>query len=1372
MEGLVGSSPAIHALRADIGRLTSRTQGLSRPPAVLIQGETGTGKGLVASLLHRMGSRAAGPFVDVNCAAIPETLLEAELFGYERGAFTDARRSKPGLFQTAHRGTLFLDEIALLPEALQAKLLKAIEERSVRRLGGTHAEPVDVWILSATNSDLANAVKQHRFREDLYHRLAVVTIALSPLRMLGNDIVLLAEHYLARACRDYGLPARVLAADARARLLTYRWPGNVRELANTMERAALLTETPDVTAAMLDLKEGVAEAARRPKAASLDQAMRDHVQTVLDQTGGNISRSAAILGITRNTLRSQMQKLGLRRGGGSARGPDSPVAPVESDEPARPESTEPFPVEVAAVPRVDAALAGPSAAVVLRWQRRLVTFLGMELAGPEGASSFQLAPVLGHLVGKLKNFGARVEELTPDRLVAVVGFDAVEDAPTRAAHAALTMLKALERRDGGGSVSPVTGRFAIHVRRCMAAQSGDVTGMDAGDRRAAWGVLDALIEQAHPQTILVDASSARFLERRFELQAAGVSSRGEAVHRVVGRERSGFEVGGVALSRFVDRERELAALRELLTRTEGGHGQVVGILGEPGVGKSRLLHEFKESLESGRVTYLEGRCLSYGIAIPYLPVIDIVRASFQLLETDAPDVVVAKVQSGVEALGLAPAASVPYLLHLLGSKEGAETVGSLSPDVIKIRTMEALRQMGIAGSSQRPIIFAVEDLQWIDQTSEEALASLAESLARCSIMLIATYRPGYRPPWMGRSYASQLGLDPLTPADSLAVVHSVIAERELGPELAGVIVSRADGVPFFLEELARAVADHPDLRSDVAVPDTIQGVLEARLDRLPETEKHLLQVASVVGKDVSVPLLQAVADVAEHELRRTLSPLQGAEFLVLKRVSPAEEYTFKHALTHEVAYQSNPGAQRRALHARVVEAIEQIYADRLSEHVDLLAHHAVHGEVWERAVTYLRRAGERALQSSANREASVFLGEALTALRHLPETPLTLGQAVDIRLSLRDALWALAQLPQIQDHLREAEILAETLGDRRRAGWIACYVCQHAWSVVRLDAALEAGERALAIAEDLPNPALRAETGFYLSLVHLALGDAGRAAEILSTNLRTLDSVVEAHRGEFPSPRFAANGPILVRGWVARVFAELGEFAAAETWGHEAIRLAEAANSPFALTTALAGLGASHVRRGNAESAIPPLERGLELCRTYHFKNWFPTVAASLGSAYTSIGRVGAGVAILEEAVEQGARAGIRSSHSLWLVYLGEAYLRAQRPADALNATQRARALCREHKEAGYEAWALRLLGEIAAHADRPDRQEAEAKYQEALALSERLRMRPLVARCQLGLGRLYERVGDRSGAEAYLERASSLYRELGMPLATHPGRL
>src|SRR5262245_2081173 len=326
---LLGDSPAAATIRDHLSRLLVRRPDGRRVPALLIYGETGTGKGLVARLVHRHGPRASGPFVDVNCAAIPDTLLEAELFGFERGAFTDARRAKPGLFQAAHRGTIFLDEIGLLPTALQAKLLKVLEERVVRRLGSTTSEPADVWVVSATNADLQQAVRQQRFREDLYHRLAVITLHLPPVRERGRDALLLAERFLARACADYGLSEKTFSPAAQERLLAYPWPGNVREVANVAERVALLVEgqVVDADALELPLVEAPAPASEperpAPTTPSLDDAIRMQLQTALTQTGWNISRTAAVLEISRNTVRARIQKYGLREG-------SEPAPPVES----------------------------------------------------------------------------------------------------------------------------------------------------------------------------------------------------------------------------------------------------------------------------------------------------------------------------------------------------------------------------------------------------------------------------------------------------------------------------------------------------------------------------------------------------------------------------------------------------------------------------------------------------------------------------------------------------------------------------------------------------------------------------------------------------------------------------------------------------------------------------------------------------------------------------------------------------------------------------------------------------------------------------------------------------------------------------------
>src|SRR6058998_1301194 len=869
MAELLGESAGIKAVRDKLRRLIERPQKLRRVPPVLIEGETGTGKGLLARILYRTGPRPDGPFVDVNCAAIPETLLEAEMFGFERGAFTDARRAKPGLFQAAHRGTIFLDEVGLLPEALQAKLLKVLEERTVRRLGSTRDEAVDVWIVTATNEDLRTAVRERRFREDLYHRLAVLPLALPPLCERGADIGALADHFLQGACADYGVPPKTLTAAAHAALLAYPWPGNVRELANLMERVTLLSPEPEVTAEMLGLSKTIRGKERereRVETGSLEDAVRDRVAEVLRQTRWNISRSAALLGISRNTLRARIEKYGLKSGA------PAPSVPRRAPRPApRP------PVAPPAAP-------APAVPAALRWERRRVTLLRATLTlAPESDEPLEASRALGVLVEKVTSFGGRIEGMSPTGVVAAFGLDATEDARAPA----------------------VT--VGIHLAQCLVGHAPHVTELAIEAKQKAVEVLSALVERGEPGSVLVTEAAAPFLERRFELLdfAGGVLGR---VFVLAGRGSSRL---GRHVATFVGRHREIELLWSRLESAMRGQGQIVGISGEAGIGKSRLLYEFCQGVVGKPIGYVEAQCLSYGPATPYLPVLEALKASCGITDADTPDVVVERVSVGLREVGMDPARSGPYLFHLLGLQEGVERLATLEPAVRKARVFETLRQMWVGRSRQLPLVIVVEDLQWIDTISEEFFVSLAEVLVGSPILLVSTYRAGYRPPWIDKSYATQMALLPLAPDESRHVLKSALGAGEISDALADLIVANAEGNPFFVEELGRAVREQGGAAGALTVPDTIQEVLLGRIGRLAPDDKRLLEIAAVVGKDVPFSIVQAVAGVGEDVLRDACARLKGAEFLSETSASPEPEYTFRHALTHEVAYTSVPPAQRQ-----------------------------------------------------------------------------------------------------------------------------------------------------------------------------------------------------------------------------------------------------------------------------------------------------------------------------------------------------------------------------------------------------------------------------------------------------------------------------
>ena len=1376
MEGrleLLGESAAMETVRETIRRLVARQQVGRRLPSILIQGETGTGKGLVAHLIHRQGPRARGAFVDVNCAAIPETLLEAELFGFERGAFTDARRAKPGLFQTAHQGTLFLDEVALLPEALQAKLLTVIEERAVRRLGSTHSEPADTWIVSATNADLPSAIKEHRFREDLYHRLAVLTIKLPPLREREGDVLLLAERFLANVCAEYGLPAKILSPDARERLAAYSWPGNVRELGNVIERAALLADASAVTARHLELREDVVLApppsrGREPGGVgglSMGDAMRDHLLSTLEQTGWNISRTAAMLQISRNTLRARIEKLGLR---GAA---DSPAPEPRSDRGSLRSSTAAGagadPVTLAA--RAAAPLA-PDAPPLppIRWQRRRVTLLRAALAASEAGEELpEASRALELLVDKIRTFGGRVEEFGQAGLDASFGLEPIEDAPRRAANAAMAILKAAERaRDHHLEILPV--RIALHTGPFMIGQLSGAPQIDQAAKREAGVILEALVQAAEPNATVVSGVTVPFLERRFALVPAGlIGGPGGQMHRLVGREPDGFSPLA-RMGKFVGRRSEQDLLQNRWASALRGRGQLVGVVGEPGVGKSRLVREFIQAMGEDALV-LETSAIALGNPAPYLPIVELLRSYFHLDIGEDADVIRRKVSEAIRGLdeNLLPALSA--LLTLLDVPVPDPAWQSLAPAQRRQRTFDGVKRLLLRETRRRPLVLVFEDTHWNDTETQALLDSFVDGLPAAQVLVLLTYRPEYTHGWSGKSFYTQLRVDPLQPETAAELLGDLLGAHPSLQPLTARLIEWTEGNPFFLEESVRALVETGALAGEhgayrltmpiarIQVPATVEEVLAVRIDRLSAEQCRLLQSAAVIGKDVPYPILAAITDLPEESIGETLRQLQGAEFLYETSSAPELEYTFKHALTREVAYASLAQG-KRTLHARILAVMETLYADRLEEHIDRLAHHAFQGHVWDKAVDYLRQAGARASARSANRDAVGYFEQAFAALAHLPSTPSTQELDLDLRFEMRNVLQTLGEFGPQLAHLQQAERLARSLSDDRQLGWVSAYLTDYFRLTGEQDRAIEAGERALEMAESLNDFPLQVATYTWLGQALHGRGEYRRAATLFGKNVEALVGRQLIERFGAPQPRSVHSRTCLV--WC---LTELGEFREGTRRGEEALQIAQPLEHALSLTTACAGLGYLYLRQGQVAKAIALLERGLEATRAANSPLWFPRVASALGLAYSRAGRAREGLAFLEEAVEQGAAMKMMGSHALLLVSLGEGYLLADRIDDAAAAAEQALRLAREHVERGHEARALLLLADTALRSHPPDPARAREQAAQALALAEPLELRPVAAHCHLTLGRAGRIAGQKESADRHLTTAAALFGEMGM---------
>jgi tetratricopeptide (TPR) repeat protein len=581
-----------------------------------------------------------------------------------------------------------------------------------------------------------------------------------------------------------------------------------------------------------------------------------------------------------------------------------------------------------------------------------------------------------------------------------------------------------------------------------------------------------------------------------------------------------------------------------------------------------------------------------------------------------------------------------------------------------------------------------------------------------------------------------------------------------------LLIERTERNPFFLEESVHTLVETAALAGErsayrltrpveqLTIPASVQALLAARIDRLAPEAKRLLQAAAVIGKDVPLPLLLAVADAPEPAVRAVLTHLQAAEFLYETRLFPDLEYTFKHALTHEVASGGLLHERRRALHARIAEAIERLAPERVAEQAERLAHHALRGELWEKAVAYLRQAGLRAMAQAAYREAIAQLEQALGAVRRLPATRQTTERTIDILIDLWNALetdWARQGEP-----LHEAEVLARALGDQHRLARIATFIGN--WCLVTgdYDAAVRFGQEGLSIAHTLGDRSIEVEATSWLGLTYNARGEFSDAATLFERNVVMLEGDLRSERFGTPFIQSAFSGAFL-----ADVLSQLGRFDEAIEHAEAAVRIAEAADHPLTLFPGVFFLGLAHLRRGDLPRATRVLERCLDLCRTWQFVDRTPEATATLGTAYGLAGRADEALPPMVAGAVEAFRSRLYHHRpGLILLCAGTTCLAAGRIDEAASHAREALALTRRLGGRASEAHALCLAGDVALTAGAED---AEGYYREALALASALGMRPLQAHCHRGLGTLYSETGQLDQAHAELSAAIDMYRDMEM---------
>jgi class 3 adenylate cyclase/tetratricopeptide (TPR) repeat protein len=962
---------------------------------------------------------------------------------------------------------------------------------------------------------------------------------------------------------------------------------------------------------------------------------------------------------------------------------------------------------------------------------------------------------LGSSLAEVRRYGGTAPQFTGDGFMALFGAPlSHEDHVRRALLAALAIQRVLH--EGGETANPelfeLTVRIGIHTGPVVFGPVSDNLSMDYTVIGDTANVAARLQQAAEPGTILVSEATRLLAQGYARVEPVGpliLKGKAEPIsaYRLlrVSHRRSGLrEAPSPRTAVFVDRESETAILNNFLRQVENGHGQAVGLVGEPGIGKSRLLAEFRRQVADGRVTWVEGRCLSYGTAIPYLLVLDLLRSACGILETDTPDTVTEKVHAGLGAVAMDADEDGTVLLHLLEIKGAAGSPALSNPEAVKSKAFEILRQLSVKSSQQRPLVLVLEDLHWVDKISEEFLGFLAENVRSHRVLLLATYRPGYQPPWIDKSYAGQTPLQPLSRDDSMQMVRSVLRAEHLVDLVTQEIVAKADGNPFFLEQLALHAGEARDLRSDLMVPNTIHDVVMARIDRLPDETKRLLQTAAVIGREFPLRLLTAVwqgTGPIEDQLRE----LSRLEFVYERVETEGSVYVFRHALTQETAYGSLLERHRRTHHSAVGQALEELYGDRLEEVAELLALHFGRSAEAEKSIDYAMLAAEKSQRRWANSEALTYFNDALHRLDLLPDTAENRRRRIDAVIKQGDSKFALGEHAEHIQALDQIRALVDQTDDpRRSATWHYWRGWTHIMTGGRPDIAIDDCNKAaeLAVVADLDE--IKAYAEACLAQVYLI---AGRFREAIESGERALAA-------------FESLGNLW---WAGRTITHLnpaatalGEWNRSLSYCRRALEHGATLNDVRLKVIGLWRMGAVYVYQGN-------LERGLQCCEEALALGPLPFDAATAkgirGYGEIKAGRLDAGVADLAESVAWFKNSRLHYTHAHYALRLAEGYLRRRDHALARPLIEGVLETSRNTGYLHFEGLACWLMGECLA----PETPALAEPYLEtAMEILGRIGARNDLARAMVTRAALRQVVGDVAAARRLLDQAGAIFRGLG----------
>ena len=981
------------------------------------------------------------------------------------------------------------------------------------------------------------------------------------------------------------------------------------------------------------------------------------------------------------------------------------------------------------------------------------------------------------LIHKVHDYEGTVNEMTGDGIMALFGAPiALEDAPQRAIRSAMAIHREIAKfgdriKQEKADLLPVKMRIGIHTGPVVVGTLGNDLRVEfkaVGDTVNLASRMEGLAE---PGATYVTAEIFKHTEGLFRFEALGekeVKGKREAilVYRVLGsgRSRSRFEArAGKGLSRFVGRERELETLWDCYERVRDGRGQALSIVAEAGLGKSRLLYEFRKSLASKEVTFLEGRCVSYGQNSPYIPVIDILKDNFRIEIEDGPEEIQEKAKRGLKQVDAGLSDTLPYLLGLFDLENGFEAIKAMDPEIKRRKTFETLRDITLSGSRLRPLVMAFEDLHWIDKTSEESLKLLVEHITGARVFLIFTFRSNYIPPWGGKSYYSQINLNRLSNRESLHMIRSLLAAKEIHEDLAGLILEKAEGVPFFIEEITRSLLESGavmkdggrcSLKSDLApvsIPGTLHDLLMARVDRLPEGAKEILQVGSVIEREFGWTLIKEVTGIPEMELISRLSHLKEAELIFERGIFPQVIYIFQHSVTRELLYDSLLATKRRQYHHDIGIAMEKLYPDRLEEHSPMLAVHFTLGGDPERGYRYHHLAGNRAASSYANREALEHFREAWRLIDEWAQGRDTRESRLDTAIKLAEVMEPLGEFEPTLVFLEEALHGSEGLEDPSRYAGVYYWMGNTLGNLGRYDDAREHLHRSLGLSQESGSMETEGNTHNYLSQLDYMQGYLKRALDHAEASVRCLCEIESPTRIAWALTFKGMILSDLKREVDCREVMEEARASVERTGNDRARSLLFVLNCVILLNT------------GQYEAAQKSALEGLELAEKIGEGILTVFLLAHAGRGALYAGKGDFALEFLQRGEVEGKKVGHPLGLSFILLAMAETLLRLGKIEESIEPAEAALLFCQELHLGRLLQSALEVNAEILANRVPMDERRINEMMDQAAELVKRsdspwYRIKHLMAQARISLKR-----GKIEEARENLSEARALYREMGL---------